>query len=129
VLVLPTTLGAHDVTVYGAVALKLKMSVLAKLAVPFLIEVNVPTAYIVPPHCTSWRICSVGLDVESKCGVVVTGVAVMTRGEVVTVTFTGSATCLGTPTYKFWIEAPGGAWTVVQNYSAGSTFSWPTPEL
>ena len=23
-----------------------------------MIEVNVPTAYIVVPHCTSWRICS-----------------------------------------------------------------------
>jgi hypothetical protein len=31
------------------------------IAVPFqpLIEVKVPTAYIVPPQSTSWRICSV----------------------------------------------------------------------
>jgi hypothetical protein len=41
-----------------------------------------------------------------------------------TVTFTASATCLGTPTYKFWIKAPNGAWTVVQNYSTSNTFSW-----
>ncbi len=41
-----------------------------------------------------------------------------------TVTFTGSATCLGTPTYKFWIKAPGGAWTVVQSYGTSNTFTW-----
>jgi hypothetical protein len=41
-----------------------------------------------------------------------------------TITFTGSATCLGTPTYKFWIKAPGGAWSVVQSYGTSNTFSW-----
>ena len=27
---------------------------------PWTIWVNEPTAYMVPPHCTSWRICSTG---------------------------------------------------------------------
>ena len=35
-----------------------------------------------------------------------------------------SATCPGTPTYKFWIKAPGGTWTVVQQYGTGNQFSW-----
>src|SRR6266536_6430770 len=33
-----------------------------------LIEVNVPTAYIVLPHCTSWRTCST-TPVAFSCGV------------------------------------------------------------
>jgi hypothetical protein len=28
---------------------------------PLMIELNVPTAYIVPPHWTSWRTCWVVL--------------------------------------------------------------------
>jgi len=40
------------------------------------------------------------------------------------ITLTGSATCPGTPTYKFWIKAPGGTWTVVQQYGTGNQFSW-----
>ncbi|HEV2035681.1 MAG TPA: hypothetical protein VGU71_16060 [Candidatus Dormibacteraeota bacterium] len=41
-----------------------------------------------------------------------------------TVTLTAAATCPGTPTYKFWIKAPGGDWTVVQDYSASNTLGW-----
>ena len=43
-----------------------------------------------------------------------------------TVTLTGSATCLGTPQYRFWVKAPGGSWTVVQDYGSSSSFSWNT---
>jgi len=43
-----------------------------------------------------------------------------------TVTLTGSATCAGTPVYRFWVRAPGGAWTIVRDYSPSSTFSWNT---
>jgi spore germination protein YaaH len=43
-----------------------------------------------------------------------------------TVTLTGSATCLGTPKYRFWVKPPGGGWTVVQDYGSSSTFSWKT---
>src|ERR1019366_8462746 len=39
-------------------------------ALSLLIVEKVPTAYIVPPHCTSWRICSTGLSsVVIRCGV------------------------------------------------------------
>src|ERR1700733_1508987 len=73
VLVLPTTLGAHDVTVYGRLALKLKMSVRAYVLLPCLIELKLPTAYITPPHLASWRICSRGWDELARRGVVVAG--------------------------------------------------------
>jgi len=43
-----------------------------------------------------------------------------------TIVFTGSATCLGTPQYRFWVSAPGGPWTIVQDYSPSATFSWTT---
>lgn len=37
---------------------------------------------------------------------------------------TATATCPGTPTYRFWERAPGGAWHVVQDYSTTATYSW-----
>jgi hypothetical protein len=40
------------------------------------------------------------------------------------ITLTGSATCLGTPTYRFWVRAPGGAWQITRDYSTSSTFVW-----
>ena len=43
-----------------------------------------------------------------------------------TVVLTGSATCLGTPQYRFWVRAPGGSWTIVQDYSSASSFTWST---
>src|SRR4029077_18013924 len=36
------------------------------------------------------------------------------------VIFTGSGTCPGTPTYRFWVRAPGGNWTIVQDFSTTS---------
>ncbi|HEX9546816.1 MAG TPA: triple tyrosine motif-containing protein, partial [Acidimicrobiales bacterium] len=41
-----------------------------------------------------------------------------------TITLTGTATCPGTATYKFWIRAPGGSWQLVQNFTTANTFSW-----
>lgn len=38
----------------------------------------------------------------------------------------GTATCTGTPTYRFWVQAPGSPWTVKQDYSTANTYSWPT---
>jgi hypothetical protein len=46
-----------------------------------------------------------------------------------TVIFTGAASCLGTPQYRFWLQKPGGAWVVVQDYGAAATFSWNTTGL
>src|ERR1700722_11281400 len=37
--------------------------------------VKVPTAYIVPPHCASCRICSTWLVEAGKCGTLLGGVA------------------------------------------------------
>jgi hypothetical protein len=66
--------GAHDVTVYGLRALKLKMSVRAYVLLPCLIELKLPTAYITPPHLASWRICSLGWDELARRGVLLAGV-------------------------------------------------------
>jgi photosystem II stability/assembly factor-like uncharacterized protein len=46
-----------------------------------------------------------------------------------TVVFTGTATCPGTATYRFWIRPPGGSWTIKQNYSTSNTFTWNTTGL
>jgi hypothetical protein len=45
------------------------------------------------------------------------------------VVLTGSATCPGTPEYRFWVKAPGGNWQIKQDYSSSSTFSWNTTGL
>jgi hypothetical protein len=45
------------------------------------------------------------------------------------VAFTGSATCPGTPDYRFWMRAPGGSWSIVRDYSPTATLSWNTANL
>ncbi len=42
------------------------------------------------------------------------------------VTFTGTALCAGTGTYRFWVQPPGGAFAVVKDFSTASTLSWDT---
>jgi spore germination protein YaaH len=46
-----------------------------------------------------------------------------------TVTLTGTATCPGTPQYRFWIHKPDGTVSVVQDYGASNTFIWNTAGL
>ena len=53
-------------TVYGLLALKLTRSLREKVWLPFLMELKLPTAYMVLPHWTIWRICCVGLDVAGR---------------------------------------------------------------
>jgi len=43
-----------------------------------------------------------------------------------TITFTATASCTGTPQYRFWVRAPGGTWAIMQDYGASSTFAWNT---
>jgi hypothetical protein len=46
-----------------------------------------------------------------------------------TVTLTATATganCVS-PQYRFWVMPPGGAWTMVRDYSGTNTFSWTAP--
>src|SRR5262249_1579277 len=68
----PLTLGAHDVIVYGAACLKLKMLCRVNVWPPWLIEVKVPTAYMTPLQATSCLICSV-VPVVASAGVPVAG--------------------------------------------------------
>lgn len=42
------------------------------------------------------------------------------------VVVSGSATCGGTANYKFYMQAPGGAWNMVQDWSTDSTYDWDT---
>jgi hypothetical protein len=45
------------------------------------------------------------------------------------VTFSATATGCPNPRYEFWLQAPGGAWTIVQAYSASNTWAWSTTGL
>src|SRR6266851_5423522 len=40
------------------------------------------------------------------------------------VTWTGGSTGCANPRYRFWESAPGGGWSIVQDYSAMTTFTW-----
>jgi len=44
------------------------------------------------------------------------------------ITFTATVTCRGTPEYRFWVQAPGGSWTVIQDYSSDPTLKWDTSQ-
>jgi len=41
------------------------------------------------------------------------------------IVLTATATCPGTPTYRFWVEDPGNRWSMVQDFSTKATFTWP----
>src|SRR5919109_3678905 len=45
------------------------------------------------------------------------------------VTFTATASGCPNPRYEFWLQPPGGAWAVQQNYSATNTWTWKTTGL
>src|SRR5439155_159340 len=42
------------------------------------------------------------------------------------VTFSGTATGCPPAVYQFWVQPPGGAWTILQAYGASSTATWNT---
>jgi uncharacterized protein YkwD len=46
-----------------------------------------------------------------------------------TVTLTGSSATCPNPRYRFWIQDPGRGWSMVQDYSASTTHSWPQTGL
>jgi len=46
-----------------------------------------------------------------------------------TVTFSGTAAGCPNPVYQFWVQPPGGAWTILQAYSASSSATWNTTGL
>jgi hypothetical protein len=46
-----------------------------------------------------------------------------------TIVLTGSATCAGTPQYRFWVRDATGHWAIAQDYGASNTFSWNTTGL
>src|SRR5260370_33796613 len=70
---MPFTSGSQVVILYGEVALKLKMLFLKVVVPPWLSWVKVPTAYMVLPHCTSWRTCSAVVPLLASAGVPLAG--------------------------------------------------------
>jgi hypothetical protein len=46
-----------------------------------------------------------------------------------TIVLTGSATCGGTPEYRFWVRDLSGRWMICQDYSSAATHSWITTGL
>src|SRR5439155_1571779 len=45
------------------------------------------------------------------------------------VTFSGTATGCPHAVYQFWVQPPGGSWTILQAYSSASTATWNTTGL
>jgi cell wall-associated protease len=45
------------------------------------------------------------------------------------VTFSATASGCASPLYQFWIQAPGGGWTILQAYGANATVTWNTTGL
>jgi phosphatidylinositol-3-phosphatase len=43
------------------------------------------------------------------------------------ITLSASATCPGTPQYRFWIRPPGAAWRIVRDYGTTSSLTWTPP--
>ena len=72
-LTIPFTSGFQEVIVYGLDALKLNTLLRGKVVPACEIAVNVPTAYMVLPHCAICRTCSV-VPVLASCGVLYAGV-------------------------------------------------------
>jgi hypothetical protein len=46
-----------------------------------------------------------------------------------TITITASASSCANALYEFWVQAPGGSWTVVRGYSTNASFTWDTTGL
>lgn len=44
------------------------------------------------------------------------------------ISLTGAATCTGTavPEYKFWVQLPGQAWTILRDWGSSATTNWNT---
>jgi hypothetical protein len=45
------------------------------------------------------------------------------------VTLSGTAAGCSNPTYEFWVQAPGGQWTILQGFSTSSSYAWNTTGL
>ncbi|HEX2647660.1 MAG TPA: hypothetical protein VHO95_10560, partial [Candidatus Dormibacteraeota bacterium] len=45
----------------------------------------------------------------------------------VTVHWTASVSCTGTPQYQFWVRDPTGSWSIGQVWGSSNTFTWKSP--
>jgi len=71
------------------------------------------------------------LQVPNTCTAVTWNTPVPTSPQApgVQVTLSGSASGCPSPTYEFWVQAPGGQWTILQGFSSTSTYTWNTTGL
>ena len=51
------------------------------------------------------------------------------QGAGTAITISASSSACSNPLYEFWIQAPGGSWTITQPYSSSNTFTWTTAGL
>jgi len=68
-------------------------------------------------YTLTWPACTTMSESEAPPG---------TADSATTVAITGNATGCPTPLYEFWMEPPGGPWTLVKQYSLNATFDWTT---
>ncbi|HEV2035682.1 MAG TPA: N-acetylmuramoyl-L-alanine amidase [Candidatus Dormibacteraeota bacterium] len=43
------------------------------------------------------------------------------------IVLTGTASCPGTPEYRFWVQVSDGPWQIAQDYGSTSKFNWASP--
>ena len=67
-------------------------------------------------YTLTWPACNAMSETEAPPGTANVGTPVA---------ITGTATGCPHPLYEFWMQPPGGKWTLVRPYSSNQTFSWP----
>jgi hypothetical protein len=87
------------------------------------------SALLVTPLPASMRI-GVGLPSTVPCtGAAISVSPASPQAPGTQVTLTGSATCSGSPEFRFLVQPPGGSWKAVRDYSDTPTFVWDTTNL
>jgi spore germination protein YaaH len=67
---------------------------------------------------------SITFVLASCIGTALTGDKTSPQPTGTAIGLSGAATCVGSPQYRFLIQAPGGAMTLVQDFSSTSTYAW-----
>src|SRR6266550_3025088 len=66
----------------------------------------------------------------ARCtGATVSAAPASPAGTGTQVVLTAGSTGCASPQYRFWVQAPGGAWKVVRDYGAASTYTWTSTGL
>jgi hypothetical protein len=81
--------------------------------------------------CASPPAEDLGRSVQAVCSSTTFSASPQGASPGTTVTWTASAACDtgDTPQYEFWMQPPGGGWSIVQPYGSSSTYAWTTTGL